>query len=79
MTVQTDVKQGIVGWGEKSEIIIVPFAPASIRAEYFRYPDFTSHQHKSRPAALKSVKLLWIYALLLRLVLGSLGMQEATL
>lgn len=78
MTVQTDVKWGIVGWGEKSEIIIVPFAPASIRAEYFRYPDFTFHQHKSRTAALKPVELLWIYALLLRSASGSLGMQEAT-
>lgn len=73
------MKWGTVGWEGKSEvIIIVPFAPASIRAEYLRYPDFTSHQHKSRAAALKSVELLWIYGLLLRLAWGSLGMQEAT-
>lgn len=72
------MKWRIVGSGQKSEVIIVPFAPASIRAEYFRYPDFTSHQHKSGPAALKSVELLWVSALLLPWALGSLGMQEAT-
>lgn len=32
------MKWGTVGWEEKSEVIIVPFAPASIRAEYLRYP-----------------------------------------
>lgn len=33
------MKWGTVGWEGKSEvIIIVPFAPASIRAEYLRYP-----------------------------------------
>lgn len=60
-----------MGWGEKSEIIILLLAPASIRAVYSRYSDFTSHQYKSRVAPLKSVKLLWIYAELLQSALGS--------
>lgn len=72
-TAQSNAKWGIVGWGEKSEVMIVPFAPASIRVEYFRYPDFISHQYKSRPAALKSVELLWIYGLAAAIGIGLSG------
>lgn len=71
ITNQTDAIWGIVWWEEKPEIIILPFAPASIRAIYFRYSDFTSHQCKSRAAALD----LCIAAVI---GIGSLGMQEAT-